>query len=396
MLISRLCMGTIVVLLVAGTARAQDFEQPEADAPGWVMTPGVSFGVTYDDNPSVATHELPAPDDTIMVVSPSLDLTYRARHTSLGLRYNGSLARYRTLDELDSYGQGARMDLQHQVSKRVTLQFRDYFSVSPTTDDLRLTGVPFVRTGTRQNELIGGTTVQATRRLDVTGSYRFQWVEFDRPLVSTDPLLDGGVSHGLTLGAMQAVAPRVKIGGSYAYQRASVGDIAEAFGIQNAQGEIAVQLSPTVSLGAGAGVSHLTLPEGLGSRTGPAARIALQKNTEHATFAVSAMRSFVAAFGVVGSMQSSEVAGSVQLPFARRRGFVRGVVAWHDSEPVIEGELGFTSVWVQTTLGYALQRWLRVEVFYSGSFQDTGVAGGRADRNRVGVQVVTLRPMRIQ
>jgi hypothetical protein len=157
-----------------------------------------------------------------------------------------------------------------------------------------------------------------------------------------------------------------------------------------------VQLSPTVSLAAGAGVSHLTLPEGLGSRTGPAARIALQKSTEHAMFAVSAMRSFVAAFGVVGSMQSSEVAGSVQLPFARRRGFVRGVVAWHDSDSVIEGELGFTSVWLQTTLGYALQRWLRIEVFYSGSFQDTGVAGGRADRNRVGVQVVTLRPMRIQ
>jgi hypothetical protein len=396
MLVSRPWLAVIVVLMAAGTAGAQDFEHPDAATPGWVMTPSVAFGVTYDDNPTVATHELPTPDDTIMVVSPSLGLTYRARHTSLGLRYNGSLSRYRTLDELDSFDQGARMDLQHQVSKRVTLQFRNYFSVSPTTDDLRLTGVPFVRTGTRQNEAIGGTTIQATRRLEVTGSYRFQWVEFDLPRVSTDPQLEGGVTHGLTLGALQAVAPRVKVGGSYVYQRALLGDIQEVHGIQNALAEIAVQLSPTVSLGAGGGVSHLTLPEGQGSRTGPAARIALQKITEHAIFAVSAMRSFVAAFGGSGSMQTSEVAGSVQLPFARRRGFVRGVVAWHDSDAVIEGDLGLTSVWLQTTLGYAVQRWLRVEVFHSGSFQDTGLAGGRADRNRVGVQVVTLRPMRIQ
>jgi hypothetical protein len=209
-------------------------------------------------------------------------------------------------------------------------------------------------------------------------------------------LLDGGTSHGFTLGALQAVGARVRAGGSYMFQRATVGELEDEFGIQNGEGVVAFQLSPTLSLDMGAGFSHLALPDGLGSRTGPAAHIALRKRTEHALLAVSAMHSFVPGFGFGGSQQSSEISGSVRVPFARTRGFVQGNVAWRDSESAFEEELGITSTWFTTTVGYAVQRWLRVEAFYNGAFQDTTVAGGRVDRNRIGVQLVTLRPMRIQ
>jgi hypothetical protein len=398
MLISRLTTAALLVLCMAGSAAAQAVDEFDASrpVPGWVMTPGVAIGATFDDNPVLAGHGNENPNDTITAVAPSLELTFRGKHTVFGAAYNGSLVRYRTLDEFNSFDQGARVELRQQASKRVGLHFRNYFSASPTTDVVQVAGLPFIRTGTRQNEFIGGTTIQATRRLELNGSYRFQWLEFERPESFTTPLLDGGKTHAFTVGALQAIATHLKVGGSYTYQHSIVGEVGEVFDIQNGEGTVAMQLAPTVTLDAGAGFSHLSLPAGLGSRTGPAGRISLQKRTPHALYVVSAMRSFVPAFGFGGSLQNSEVSGGVRVPFAATRGFVQANLAWRDSEPVLENEVGLSTVWLETTLGYGLQRWLRLEVFYSGAFQDTTVEGGRIDRNRVGVQLVTLRPMRIQ
>jgi hypothetical protein len=199
------------------------------------------------------------------------------------------------------------------------------------------------------------------------------------------------------VGALQAVAPRVQVGGGYTFTRATVGELEEVFSIQNGEAAIAVQLSSSVTLDGGAGFSHLSLPQGLGTHTGPAGRIAIRKRTEHAMFAVSALHSFVPAFGFGGSLRNSEITGSVRVPFRGTRGFVQVSAALRDSEPVLETDLGLTSTWLKTTFGYAVARWMRVEVFYSGTFQDTSaIAGGRVDRNRFGVHVVTLRPMRIQ
>lgn len=396
-MLTRLLTGAALVLAAGGPAAAQTFDEFDAQsAPGWVMTPAVAFGVSFDDNPVLATHGNVAPNDTITAVAPTLDLTFRGRQTLLGFGYRSALVRYRTLEEFDSFDQGASVDLHHQPSKRVTITFRNRFSASPSTDTVQVAGLPFVRTGTTQNTFSAGTAVQATNRLELTGSYNFQWLEFDRD----DPasiLLDGGTSHGFTIGGLQSVARHVRVGASYTFQRSAVGEIAEVFHIQNGEGRVEVTLSPTVTLDAGAGVSHLSLPEDLGSRTGPAGRVSISKRTEHAMFVASAMRSFVPAFGFGGSLRNSEVSGGVRVPFARTRGAVQGSVAWRDSEPVLATELGISAVWLETVVGYALQRWLRVEGFYSGAFQDTTAdAGGRIDRNRFGVRVVTLRPMRIQ
>ena len=73
-----------------------------------------------------------------------------------------------------------------------------------------------------------------------------------------------------------------------------------------------------------------------------------------------------------------------------------GGVSWRDSEPVLESELRLRGLWLQTSVGYAFQRWLRLEAFYDGTFQDTRIAGGRINRNQIGVQVVTAHPMRLK
>jgi hypothetical protein len=401
MLMSRLAVAAVIALIAADRVSAQQMEAfEERTAPGWVMTPSVALGVGFDDNPLLSTTGNPKPDDTITAVSPALDVAFTGKHTSLNLGYNGSLVRYRVLEENDSYDQGAHAELRQQVSRRVGLSFRNAYTVSPTTDTLQFAGVPFFRLGTRQNAFSADTTIQATRGLELKGSYRFQWLEFDRPFEATAPPLDGGTAHGVSLVALHAISPRVSVGGGYTYLRALVGDDEEVFGTQDGEAAIAVQLSPTVALDAGAGFSRLALPDSLGTRIGPAARIALSKRTEHALFSLSAMRSFVPAWGFGGSFRNSEITGTIRVPFRGTRGFVRGGVSLRDTQPVLETELDITSLWLETAVGYALQRWLRLEAFYNGAFQDISpIAGGtdsRIDRNRVGVRIVTMRPVRIQ
>jgi len=104
----------------------------------------------------------------------------------------------------------------------------------------------------------------------------------------------------------------------------------------------------------------------------------------------------VPAFGFGGSFANQEVLAGVRVPFYRRRGYINGDVTWSESEPALQRELAITALWVRTTVGYLVQRWLRVEGFYHGTFQDTPVAGGRIDRNRIGVQVATGYPMRLR
>jgi hypothetical protein len=294
--------------------------------------------------------------------------------------------------------------LRHQPSRRISLVVRDNFSVSPTTDLVEVAGVPFSRTGTRSNDLDAGLTADVTKRLQFSTNYHFQWLEFDQPEDLIAPLLQGGRSHSVTVGGRQSINSRLKLGGNYMIQRATVGQavqVGEAidaqafFTIQNVEATASYQITPTMIVDGGGGISRLALP-GVVARTGPAGRVALRKRTEYAQFSISAMRSFVPSFGFGGSLRNQEVLGTVRVPFSRNRAFVEGGVAWRDSEPVLLGEVGLRALWIQTTLGYAFQRWLRVEGFYNGAFQDSTVVGGSVERNRFGVQIVTAHPMRLR
>jgi len=392
-----LAAAVTLVLMVPGPAAAQRFDDidPQKPAPGWVFTPRVSFGVTFDSNPLFATSGNLKPEDTVTNVGPAVNLGYTGKHTSFDAGYNGSLVRYRTLEEYDSFDQGARVEFRHQPTRRLALHASNAFTEAPSTETVDLAGVPFVRTGIRQNQVTTGLSFQATKLLDVNASYGHQWVEFDRAEEESAALLEGGRMHAITLDAKRSLNSRVRVGGAYTWRRALVGQLEDVFNIQNAEGTIHVQLSPTLSLDGGAGFSYLSLPGEFGSRLGPAGHVALHKRTSVATYALTFGHSFVPSFGFGGSHRNSEIGGHVRAPLGRRA-YTQGQIAWRKSSPVLERELGLTAVAVQTIVGYAVQRWLRVEGFYTGAFQDTPVAGGRADRNRFGVQVVTLRPMRLQ
>ena len=54
------------------------------------------------------------------------------------------------------------------------------------------------------------------------------------------------------------------------------------------------------------------------------------------------------------------------------------------------------SVWLEGTIGYAATPWVHLEVFYSGTQQTIDRPGGQIDRNRIGFQVITAKPVRIR
>jgi hypothetical protein len=384
------------VLCGAGaSAFAQSVEVADRSTPGWVFTPTIAIGLTFDDNPVLTGRGDPAPNDLLTHARPGLDLSFNGRHTRFSGAYRGRLARYRTLQEYDSYDQGGDFLVRHQATRRVNVTGRTTFTVSPATDIVEVAGVPFYRAGTRHTVAQVGTNVAVDARTMASGSYQYQSVEFDAADPAIALLLLGGTAHGATLGVRRQVSPRMHVGGDYRHQRAEYGLSEGGFGIQNAEVVLDWRLSPTVDLTAGAGISRLSLPED-GVRTGPGGRVGITKRTTYALFSASASRSFVPAFGFGGSVMNQELAAAVRVPFARRRAYVQGQFSLRGSEPVLEQELGLTHVHVQTTVGYAVMRWARIEAFYSGSFQDTVVVGGRVDRNRIGVQFSTGQPMRIQ
>jgi len=48
------------------------------------------------------------------------------------------------------------------------------------------------------------------------------------------------------------------------------------------------------------------------------------------------------------------------------------------------------------TLGYAATPWVHLELFYAGTRQTIDRPGGTLDRNRIGFQVTTAKPVRVQ
>jgi hypothetical protein len=71
-------------------------------------------------------------------------------------------------------------------------------------------------------------------------------------------------------------------------------------------------------------------------------------------------------------------------------------LSWRRDDPLIFGELPLRSYWVEGSVGYAFTPWMRFEVFYAGTRQTIDRPGGELDRNRVGIQIITAKPVRIR
>jgi hypothetical protein len=176
-------------------------------------------------------------------------------------------------------------------------------------------------------------------------------------------------------------------------QRANVVN-ATKFAIFNGWGGVDYQLTEVSRVYGGYGLARLSAADIGPSKTSPVYRAGFAHRFRAASFDASYARSFQPSFGGGGTLDNEEFAVNVNAPVARRM-YMNANVSWRKNKTLGVFTPSLVSVWMGGSFGYAIQRWVRVEAYYSGTHQRIDRPGGQMDRNRFGIQVVTVKSMRI-
>jgi hypothetical protein len=394
-----ICAAVVSMLSLAASAAAQDsnfaLQQQESPAlvTGWLFTPSMLYQTAWDDNVLLRGRGDEAPRDYLNILNPRGDLHYTGRRGEMDLNYDGAFLFYRELSALNSYDQHGNFEARRRLSPHLSLFVRDSAAIVPTTELLQFIAVPFIRTGSKLNLLRGGMEAALSKYTSFTVSYEYQWVRFDSDLLN-NVFLRGGHSNGGDFALRHAITERSTIIADYSIRHALVAD-GGTFDVQNGDVGLERRLSEQTRVFAAAGVSYLGVSDRGPARTGPSIRAGLSHHYQRAIVDLVYSRSYVPAFGFGGTYQNEEIGAHLQLPLTRRL-YLQTSTSYRQNEPLTEGDVRLKSVWVEGVLGYALQPWLRLEGFYSGSYQDTSRAGGQIGRNRLGIQVSTTKPMRVR
>jgi hypothetical protein len=396
-------LALVIVLLGVqlrpGTAAAQESNfVPTAGADlqapaGWSFTPSIAAGTGYDDNVLVRGNGDNAPGDVTTVLDPHATLNYNSGRGQLSASYDGAIVLYRDLDQLNSFDQHGSLFGRRLVTKRLAIFVRNSAASVPTTELADLVGVPFVRTGARLDNFNSGIEVSFTKYTSAIISYNFEWVDFDLTAPGANSLL-GGHSHGASMTLRHLLSARLALTADYNMQHATLRDN-QIFDVINASAGVEYRLSESTRVFAAGGISRLGVSQIATDRTGPAWRIGLAHNLRTTTVDLLYGRSFVPSYGFGGTMQNEEVTGRVRVPIGRRF-YTTSSVSWRRDDPLVIAELPLRSYWIEGSVGYAATPWVRFEGFYSGSHQTIDRPGGELDRNRIGFQVITAKPMRIR
>jgi hypothetical protein len=386
--------AAFAVLVGAAPARAQtaSTEIPQPQAPGWVFTPSLSLGGSWDDNVLLVGGIDNPPEDYGTPIGSNLALNYRGRKFQLESGYIASFMRYRTLDQFDSSDQRLSVALHHRATSRITLLADENFTQAPTTDGLNLVGVPFIRIGSRTNDAGGGVEIALARHTMLVGKYGLHFVSFDkRPGVS----LQDGYEHTATLDLEQARSPRLTVGAKYELRREVLSDGDDRFNIHSGGATIKYALTQTLTASGLLGIEVLESGLNFSGRTGPAVEADLTYRARETVLTAAYQRTFVPAFGFGGTFQNQQWLGKARLPIVGRL-YVEGDVNRSGNEPLAVGQPSLLTLWFSTTLGYHASRWLVVEAYANRTQQETQGLGGTLHRNQVGFRVAVTKPMRIR
>jgi uncharacterized protein (PEP-CTERM system associated) len=394
----------IVALLAAsavcgGAASAQESNlapaASSAAAPaGWSVTPSMTYSAGWDDNVLVRGQGDNAAGDVVNVINPRGALNLNGRKGQFSLNYDGAFVAYRDLNTLNSYDQHASLAARRLLSPHVALFVTNAAASVPTTEMSQFIGVPFVRTGSRLDDFRAGIEAALTKHTSIIASYDFQWVQFDHSLPES-AALHGGHSHGGTLALKHQVSERFSLTADYDLQHATIDEDAQIFDVQNAWAGGEYRLTEFTRVFAGAGYSRLGATAINGASTGPAWRLGLSRTFRKAGVDLLYSRSLVPSYGFGGTMQNVEATLRANAPLGRRV-YASPALTWRRNDPLTPGLLPLRSYWLEATVGYAATPWVHVELFYEGTHQNIDRPGGIVDRNRIGVQITTAKPVRIQ
>jgi hypothetical protein len=360
--------------------------------PGWSFTPSFVYAGGWDDNVLLRGNGDARPGDYATSLSPNGELAFNGRREEFSAAYSSTFVQYRTLTPLNSLEQRGSISARRRMTRHVTFFARASATSVPTTDLVEFVAVPFVRLGSRLADVHSGVETALTKRTSMVASYNLQWVNFDR-----DPLLGlvllGGRSQGASLLVRHMLDSRTALIADYDLQRATIVS-GGRFDVENAQAGVELRPWQSTRLYGTVGFSRLDVG-GLPSRTGPAWRAGVRRQLRTSALDVVYTRSFVPALGFGGTTQNEQLTAGLTQPIGHRF-YLRSSISWARNQPLTIGGLKLRSTWIAGSAGYALRPWIRFEGFYDGTAQNIDQPGGQMDRNRVGFQIITTRPMRIR
>lgn len=390
--------GTLALLLIGLGAPLSAQQQAEIQSwrvPGWSFTPGVAIGVMADSNVGVL-----GPDefgetngDSSFQLDPFGQLEFFSARTAFSSGYRGGIRHYFELSPLDSVEHRGYLTLQHKLSRRTALRVHEDFTQQPTTDNLQLNGVPFARVGSRYNLASVTLETRATRKLDVSGEYENSWVSF---APDSSSLLTGGVVQGLHGIVREHLTSRVSAGGEYGFRWANLNDGLRQYTYQDFGGVFQYRADERTMVEFAAGLSRLHDTQRDVDRNSPYARASVSHQMQRATVGGEYRHSYSPSFFLGGSHLGREIRAYVDMPFNRNRIYVNEMFTWRRTDPVVETTTPLDTVGLRSSVGYTVQRWLRVEGYHSYMNQDNSLAGGQIKRQVVGVQLVVSEPVRIR
>jgi hypothetical protein len=399
-----LAMWSAAIVLAAAAPAAAQYAVASSGAtsgaaPGWTFTPSMTVTETYDDNVSLFdVHIAPGENnDTVTGFGPGADLRYTGAHTTFGVGYNGSMLAYRTFDTLNRWAQRGELEFKRQQSARLFFDANAHAESVPTTDALIFGGLPYRRTGAKTADARGTVEYRFNARDGVTATGGYQIMKFDSATV-VDNILQGGHALEAEGGWRHSISERLNLGAQYGIRRAVVVGDTTAFVIHSIQGAVDYALSPSWSVAALAGVSILASNSQAEGQAGPAVRFTVSHHRESLTLRAWYLRAYTPSFAFGGTVTSQELAFGLRTPlFHSRQWYTDQSAEFRDDEPLTNAldQLPLRSFRTNSVVGYSPQPWIRIEGFYSRVQQSTLRVGGQVYRNRIGVQIVTSKPMRM-
>lgn len=397
---------TVVLLAVAANAHAQGDRLGSGAPPvdyraGWTFTPTVGVAEAYDDNVTlfaVNTAES-LNNDYVMTFFPSADLHYEGAHTQFGVGYGGSFLGYRTFDGLDRWDQHGSVDLRRQETARFKWFAHASGMTQPETDLINFGGIPYRKVGSTEIESRGGATYDVNARDSLTFTTSYQDIRFERTDLASPFYLRGGTLFDAMSEYRHKVSSRLAFGADYTYRRALVVGDPDHFDLHGIEGAVDYVLNELWSVSAAAGIVYMQPTLLQPSRTGPAYRIGVERHHDTTAFHVSYVDSYIPAFGYGGIVKSQELgAGFRAQLFGSRRFYTENSISFRDDTPIVASGilLPLRSLREYSVFGWQPDRWVRFEVFYARTDQTSTLPGGMINRNRIGFQIVTSKPMRMQ
>jgi hypothetical protein len=213
-------------------------------------------------------------------------------------------------------------------------------------------------------------------------------------LLPASGLSRGGHAHGANLRLERILNARVTVGGEYDIRRGTVDEISD-FDVQNALGTVDWRITERLQMSAGAGVSWLAANLDEARRSAPAFRAELTGVGARFGWNVGYRRAFLPSYGFGGTFENQEFNAGFLATLSRRVDWSNSL-AYRVNDPLVDVDRSLNSLWLRSSISYLAARWMRIEGFYAASLQDSQLAGGKVNRSRFGVQVVTSTRMRVR